>query len=127
MREESAVQLRGDAMRQFERKEPNAAMAIVIRDTTVVTVDRNDTIHHNAAVAVEGGRIVAVGPSAEIAARQPMLCLYNAGSGEQVRQFTGHMTPIRALAFAGDGKLHGYHWGLSRKRAMLAVEAARAA
>jgi AraC family transcriptional regulator of adaptative response/methylated-DNA-[protein]-cysteine methyltransferase len=28
---------------------------------------------------------------------------------------------------AGDGKLHGYHWGLSRKRAMLAVEAARAA
>jgi AraC family transcriptional regulator, regulatory protein of adaptative response / methylated-DNA-[protein]-cysteine methyltransferase len=26
-----------------------------------------------------------------------------------------------------DGALHGYHWGLSRKRAMLAVEAARAA
>jgi 5-methylthioadenosine/S-adenosylhomocysteine deaminase len=48
-----------------------AAMAIVIRDTTVVTVDRHDTIHHNAAVAVEGGRIVAVGPSEEIAARFP--------------------------------------------------------
>jgi AraC family transcriptional regulator of adaptative response/methylated-DNA-[protein]-cysteine methyltransferase len=28
---------------------------------------------------------------------------------------------------AADGKLHGYHWGLPRKRAMLAVEAARAA
>ena len=26
-----------------------------------------------------------------------------------------------------DGALHGYHWGLPRKRAMLAVEAARAA
>jgi AraC family transcriptional regulator of adaptative response/methylated-DNA-[protein]-cysteine methyltransferase len=26
-----------------------------------------------------------------------------------------------------DGALHGYHWGLTRKRAMLAVEAARAA
>jgi AraC family transcriptional regulator of adaptative response/methylated-DNA-[protein]-cysteine methyltransferase len=24
------------------------------------------------------------------------------------------------------GALHGYHWGLDRKRAMLAVEAARA-
>ncbi|HEY5048811.1 MAG TPA: methylated-DNA--[protein]-cysteine S-methyltransferase [Rhizomicrobium sp.] len=28
---------------------------------------------------------------------------------------------------ASDGRLHGYHWGLTRKRAMLAVEAARAA
>jgi AraC family transcriptional regulator of adaptative response/methylated-DNA-[protein]-cysteine methyltransferase len=28
---------------------------------------------------------------------------------------------------AKDGALHGYHWGLPRKRAMLAVEAARAA
>ncbi len=28
---------------------------------------------------------------------------------------------------ARDGTLHGYHWGLSRKRAMLAVEAATAA
>jgi AraC family transcriptional regulator of adaptative response/methylated-DNA-[protein]-cysteine methyltransferase len=28
---------------------------------------------------------------------------------------------------AASGALHGYHWGLSRKRAMLAVEAARAA
>ena len=26
-----------------------------------------------------------------------------------------------------DGALHGYHWGLTRKRAMLAVEAARVA
>jgi AraC family transcriptional regulator of adaptative response/methylated-DNA-[protein]-cysteine methyltransferase len=28
---------------------------------------------------------------------------------------------------AADGSLHGYHWGETRKRAMLAVEAARAA
>src|SRR5262249_61527254 len=46
-----------------------AAMAILIRDTTVVTVDRLDTIHHDAAVAIEGDRIVAVGPSDELAVR----------------------------------------------------------
>ena len=28
---------------------------------------------------------------------------------------------------ASDGKLHGYHWGAARKRAMLALEAAKAA
>jgi 5-methylthioadenosine/S-adenosylhomocysteine deaminase len=44
-------------------------MAILIRDTTVVTVDRHDTIHHAAAVLIDGDRIVAVGPSDELAAR----------------------------------------------------------
>ena len=44
-------------------------MAIVIRDTTVVTVDRRDTIQHDAAVAIEGDRIVAVGPSDELKVR----------------------------------------------------------
>jgi AraC family transcriptional regulator of adaptative response/methylated-DNA-[protein]-cysteine methyltransferase len=28
---------------------------------------------------------------------------------------------------ASSGALHGYHWGVARKRAMLAVEAAKAA
>jgi 5-methylthioadenosine/S-adenosylhomocysteine deaminase len=43
----------------------------VIRDTTVVTVDRADTIHYGAAVAIQGARIAAVGPSHEIVARFP--------------------------------------------------------
>ena len=44
-------------------------MAILIRDTTVVTVDGDDTIHHDAALAIDGDRIVAVGPSDELAVR----------------------------------------------------------
>ena len=43
----------------------------VIKDTTVVTVDRNDTIHYDAAVAIEDGRIAAVGSIADIVARFP--------------------------------------------------------
>ena len=43
----------------------------VIKDTTVVTVDRDDTIHYDAAVAIKDGRIAAVGPSREIVARFP--------------------------------------------------------
>ena len=44
---------------------------LIIEDTTVVTVDRLDTIHHDAAVAVRNGRIAAVGPSRDIVARFP--------------------------------------------------------
>src|SRR5688572_21422500 len=47
------------------------AMLTVIRDTTVVTVDPDDTIHYDASLAVEDGRIVAVGPAREVAARYP--------------------------------------------------------
>lgn len=36
---------------------------------------------------------------------QPWLTLYNAATGEPVRQWTGHTDPIRALAFSGDGRL----------------------
>src|SRR5207302_1404488 len=36
---------------------------------------------------------------------QPWLHLYNAATGEQVRQFTGHTERIHSLAFAGDGRL----------------------
>jgi 5-methylthioadenosine/S-adenosylhomocysteine deaminase len=45
--------------------------SIIIENTTVVTVDRNDTIHHAGALAVQGGRIAAVGPSRAVAARFP--------------------------------------------------------
>ncbi|MDB5411796.1 MAG: 5-methylthioadenosine/S-adenosylhomocysteine deaminase [Rubritepida sp.] len=44
---------------------------ILIHDTTVVTVDDADRIHYAAAIAIEGGRIAAIGPSAELLARYP--------------------------------------------------------
>ena len=46
-------------------------MPIVIKDTILVTVDPDDAIHYDAAIAVENGSIVALGPSAEILARFP--------------------------------------------------------
>ncbi len=36
---------------------------------------------------------------------QPLLALYNAASGEQLRQLTGHVERISSLAFSGDGRL----------------------
>jgi 5-methylthioadenosine/S-adenosylhomocysteine deaminase len=43
----------------------------IIHDTTVVTVDDADTIHHDAAIVVDQGRIAALGPSAGLLARYP--------------------------------------------------------
>jgi hypothetical protein len=43
----------------------------IIKDTTAVTVDRDDTIHYDAAVAVQDGKVAAVGPSREFLARFP--------------------------------------------------------
>src|SRR5207245_1630610 len=37
--------------------------------------------------------------------KQPYLFLYNAETGEQIRQYTGHTDPIRSLAFSSDGRL----------------------
>jgi 5-methylthioadenosine/S-adenosylhomocysteine deaminase len=42
---------------------------IIIHDTTVVTVDRAGSIHRDAAIVVDGNRIAAIGPSAEVSAR----------------------------------------------------------
>jgi 5-methylthioadenosine/S-adenosylhomocysteine deaminase len=46
-------------------------MATVIKDTILVTVDPQDAIHYDAAIAVENGRIAALGPTAEILACYP--------------------------------------------------------
>jgi WD40 repeat protein len=35
----------------------------------------------------------------------PLLALYNASTGEQLRQYTGHAGPIHCLAFSADGRL----------------------
>lgn len=44
---------------------------LVITNATVVTGDDAGTIHHDGAIAIEGNRIVALGPSAAITARFP--------------------------------------------------------
>jgi 5-methylthioadenosine/S-adenosylhomocysteine deaminase len=46
-------------------------MAIVIHDTTVVTADEAGTLHHGAALAVEGDRVVDLGPADAVLARHP--------------------------------------------------------
>ena len=46
-------------------------MPIAIRDTTVVTSDAARTVHHEASIVVDGDRIVAIGPTADLDARFP--------------------------------------------------------
>ncbi len=46
-----------------------SAGVTVVHDATVVTGDDAGTIHYDAALAVEGGRIVALGPAADVLAR----------------------------------------------------------
>lgn len=41
----------------------------------------------------------------DLASGQPWLILFNADTGEQLRQFTGHTERINSLAFAADGRL----------------------
>src|SRR5262249_28530651 len=41
-------------------------MALVIRNTTIVTSDAARTVHHDASIVVYADRIVAIGPAAEI-------------------------------------------------------------
>lgn len=46
-------------------------MTTLITNATIVTGDAAGTIHHGGAIAIEGNRIAAIGPTAEIAARYP--------------------------------------------------------
>ena len=46
-------------------------MTTVIHDAVIVTADDRDTVHYGAAIAVDGQKIAAIGPSAEILARYP--------------------------------------------------------
>ena len=43
----------------------------LVHDATIVTADDAGTIHHGAALAVDGGRIAAIGPTVEMLARYP--------------------------------------------------------
>jgi len=44
-------------------------VSVVIRDTTILSVDPDDTVLYDAALAIEGDRIAAIGPSEVVAAR----------------------------------------------------------
>ena len=46
-------------------------MTTVIHDAVIVTADDRDTVHYGAAIAIDGQRVAAIGPSAEILARYP--------------------------------------------------------
>ena len=46
-------------------------MAAIIYDTVIVTGDDNDTVHYGASIAIEGGKIAAIGPDADLRARYP--------------------------------------------------------
>ena len=46
-------------------------MAVVIRDSVLVTVDPDDTVLYDAAIAIEAGRIAALGPTEVVLPRFP--------------------------------------------------------
>ena len=46
-------------------------MTLVIHDTTIVTADAGQRVLHDAAIAIEGERIVTVGPSAQVLSQHP--------------------------------------------------------
>src|SRR5260370_5898161 len=47
------------------------ALATVIHNAVIATVDDRDTVHYDAAIAIEADRIAAIGPNADILARYP--------------------------------------------------------
>ncbi len=50
-------------------------MTTVIHGTTIVTGDNEQTIHYGAAIAIEGNRIAAIGPDADVLPRYPQATL----------------------------------------------------
>jgi 5-methylthioadenosine/S-adenosylhomocysteine deaminase len=43
----------------------------LIHDTVIVTGDDNDTVHYSASIAIDGGKIAAIGPNIELQQRYP--------------------------------------------------------
>ena len=53
------------------RRAAGDALATVIHNAAIVTVDDRDTVHYDAAIAIERDRIAAIGSSADLLARYP--------------------------------------------------------
>jgi WD40 repeat protein len=71
-----------------------------------VTLKRLHEVTHFAVLSPIGPTTVPILALAFIdELKQPYLFLYNAETGEQIRQYTGHTDPIRSLAFSSDGRL----------------------
>jgi 5-methylthioadenosine/S-adenosylhomocysteine deaminase len=60
-----------DLHRACRQAATGETVTTVIHDAVIVTVDDHDTVHYDAAIAIEGNRIAALGPSIEILARYP--------------------------------------------------------
>jgi cytosine/adenosine deaminase-related metal-dependent hydrolase len=58
-------------------------LVTVIHNATIVTVDDHDSVHYDAAIAIDGKRIADIGPSAEILARYPNADVID-GTGKMV-------------------------------------------
>src|SRR5262245_8584796 len=77
-------------------------MTIVIHSATVATVDANDTVIYDGAVAIEGGRIASVGSSREVLARYPQAEKIDAAGKAVMPGFANvhthlHMTLARGI------------------------------
>ncbi len=58
-------------------------MTTIIQNVTIVTGDAGRTVHHNAAIAIDADKIVAIGPTGEVVAAHPGAEHVN-GSGKAV-------------------------------------------
>ena len=59
------------------------ALTTIIHDTVIVTGDDNDTVHYGASIAIDGKKIAAIGPDADLQARYPSAGRIN-GRGKMV-------------------------------------------
>src|SRR5207245_9639958 len=75
--------------------------ALVIHNTTIVTSDAARTVHHDASIAVDADRIVAIGPTQEINRHWP-----------GAERMDGHGKAI----FPGLGNCHTHLWLTGARR-----------
>ncbi len=95
-------------------------MTIVIHNAVIATVDDRDSVHYGAAIAIDGDRITAIGPSAEILARHPaaekvdgagkmgvIVALESSGKADELaglgRQIAMHVAAANPLALDPSG------------------------
>jgi 5-methylthioadenosine/S-adenosylhomocysteine deaminase len=70
----------------------NGEMSTVFTHTTVVTVDAGQTVRHDVALAVDGDKITALGPTETVLQSHPRAEVYD-GRGKAL--FPGLITAMR--------------------------------